>query len=547
MPLKKQDREFLFPLVNVIDAKSIRVDRAFSNLLLLVKTSGRPMKASKKELIRIADLTQKIRADSSHFAGLDDDSLTLLARWIESDFADIVATGGGRGGAYGEPILAGLKPLHIDVTKLQHPRYARDFGTSRLLYNIISQSPKVDGKTPVLLDIFRGYFGIGSRDDHYDGSDLDAETLMLMRLLDHYDFDRYSLRDKEPFYSPLCVAETMLLNDDLMRLFVYQGHVPRRELLRYLLTITRFHLALYTFKVIRIINGFVEGGPLCAGYCRCDPLQIDPCPNCPYKLDIFVDLVETKSPTYELAQKKVQKHYAEMSRYLKSHLRLKKLDEFAQWLVDRGHLLEEERPSSLQDILALQSHEKVGTYFESRIESLLADIHDEDNKDRYTAISKMGLPALETFIEMLYGPGLRLKQNRSLHIKMLDSFCGKNQDGGFLFVGKGRAGRRYVLGTELLETLVQIAVIDYKRSGGHPEFRTKGLTISDFVVWLKNRYGILIDEFSESVDSVDMAQAMRHNYQALKTRLRQLGFYTDLSDASNTQLIQPRFRVISSQ
>jgi len=130
---------------------------------------------------------------------------------------------------------------------------------------------------------------------------------------------------------------------------------------------------------------------------------------------------------------------------------------------------------------------------------------------------------------------------------MLDSFCGKNQDGGFLFVGKGRAGRRYVLGTELLETLVQIAVIDYKRSGGHPEFRTKGLTISDFVVWLKNRYGILIDEFSESVDSVDMAQAMRHNYQALKTRLRQLGFYTDLSDASNTQLIQPRFRVISSQ
>jgi hypothetical protein len=33
------------------------------------------------------------------------------------------------------------------------------------------------------------------------------------------------------------------------------------------------------------------------------------------------------------------------------------------------------------------------------------------------------------------------------------------------------------------------------------------------------------------------------NYSALKDRLRQLGFFTDLSDASISQVIRPRFPI----
>jgi hypothetical protein len=36
---------------------------------------------------------------------------------------------------------------------------------------------------------------------------------------------------------------------------------------------------------------------------------------------------------------------------------------------------------------------------------------------------------------------------------------------------------------------------------------------------------------------------LNNNYEALKNRLRQLGFYTDLSDASNSQVIKPRFKI----
>ena len=41
----------------------------------------------------------------------------------------------------------------------------------------------------------------------------------------------------------------------------------------------------------------------------------------------------------------------------------------------------------------------------------------------------------------------------------------------------------------------------------------------------------------------EVARALENNYTALKDRLRQLGFFTDLSDASISQVIRPRFPI----
>ena len=60
---------------------------------------------------------------------------------------------------------------------------------------------------------------------------------------------------------------------------------------------------------------------------------------------------------------------------------------------------------------------------------------------------------------------------------------------------------------------------------------------------VKNRYGIYINEVPSGSDSPETAKAFKRIISALKDRLRQLGFYTDLSDASNSQVIKPRFRV----
>ena len=119
------------------------------------------------------------------------------------------------------------------------------------------------------------------------------------------------------------------------------------------------------------------------------------------------------------------------------------------------------------------------------------------------------------------------------------SLCGLNREDGFLHGGRGKK-RKYVLGNQLLELLVQLAVVGVDRRG---KFMTKPITVSDFVKLLRDRYGILIDGTGENNDSPDIARALEVNYTALKDRLRQLGFFTDLSDASISQVIKPRFPI----
>jgi hypothetical protein len=75
------------------------------------------------------------------------------------------------------------------------------------------------------------------------------------------------------------------------------------------------------------------------------------------------------------------------------------------------------------------------------------------------------------------------------------------------------------------------------------EFYTKPITITEFVQWLGNRYGILVDTTRTLNDNPEVASALEINYSALKDRLRQLGFFTDLSDASISQVIRPRFPI----
>ena len=91
--------------------------------------------------------------------------------------------------------------------------------------------------------------------------------------------------------------------------------------------------------------------------------------------------------------------------------------------------------------------------------------------------------------------------------------------------------------------LSQLAVVGAKTRAGRTSFVTQPIRITDFVAWLRDRYGILIDSTGNAVDSPEVSRGLEANYTALKDRLRQLGFFTDLSDASISQVIRPRFPI----
>ena len=218
-----------------------------------------------------------------------------------------------------------------------------------------------------------------------------------------------------------------------------------------------------------------------------------------------------------------------MYRYFRAHYKLIKLSEFAKTQGNSNPTLEQ--------LIDYSNNSHADGFFNYKIADI---VNDEDLKDDpdIQAILKLDIPALDKYVEILCNDKANWKLRIRNHKSLMATLCNMNKDEGFLQGGRGKK-RKYVLGNLLLEVLVQLAVV----SADKYRFKTQPITIVSFVEWLKNRYGIYIKEWPGGSDSPEIAKALNNNYEVLKNRLRQLGFYTDLSDASNSQVIKPRFKI----
>jgi len=132
-------------------------------------------------------------------------------------------------------------------------------------------------------------------------------------------------------------------------------------------------------------------------------------------------------------------------------------------------------------------------------------------------------------------------------IQQLDSQMLKNTENGMLASSRRwKQHRRFVLGTKLLEALIQIAVLKYEDSN----YKSEPISIEDFLEWLYENYGLLINgidntRFSDS--NVNYHLAFKDNLEAFKNKLRQIGFYSVLSDAYIMQKIRPRYTINDSE
>ena len=107
-----------------------------------------------------------------------------------------------------------------------------------------------------------------------------------------------------------------------------------------------------------------------------------------------------------------------------------------------------------------------------------------------------------------------------------------------------RHPRRGALGSKLIETLVQLLVFREKANGGGYESRS--LSIDELADAIRERYGLIINGIGEprfADADVEMNAAFRENMDAFKNKLRQIGFYTDMSDACILQKIRPRYKL----
>lgn len=549
MSLSKRDREFRLPKISYLDFKQLEMDRVLTAFFARLAHNGFPSRLRRKVELSVESFVEEFLEHPEWFTGFKDHR-EVLERWVETHLLDVV----NRGKA--NQAVAAPRPLHGFTYRFRNPKHSRDYGAAQHLYEMLYGARNGAGQKAIEhLNhfFFQGHDKVTGKADA--GAVLDVETQALLRLLDQVE-DAPDTKSGRESFTPLCVGAADLLAEDIQRLLFYQRFIPRSVMVDYLKVLIAFHLGLYHLRLLKLLPALVRkkgSDPTCAtSACPMNANSPDnPFGDCPYRVGLLVDVAgQPGTPMATLAERSADTHYRRIPTFVRAYFATKKLDEFATDLVRRGKL---SKPASgdfsvgevlqLLDAPLKAEREK---FFGQRISSLVEETSgakDAELDPELKAVTEMGLSEFDAYIEMIVA--LRGRFHRQYIVECLDSLLLKNRSGAALAQGRTKnAPRRFVLDSRLLEVLLQIAVL---KPGGAEGFHTGELRVDELLVFLRERYGIHIDQLPRSdgfaTTSIEDRRALRDNVRAFTGRLREVGFYRDLSDAYVTQTITPRYRI----
>lgn len=547
MSIKGRDKEFRIPKVSYLDFKHIEMDRVLTMLFPRLKYDGyasrRPPRGGD---LSVDEFLADFLEHPEWFSGFDKHP-DVIRSWIETDLMDMVNRG------KSNQALAAPRPLHGNTYKFRNAKHTRDYGAAEQIYWMLFYARK--GKGQAARDALKRFFfpGIDLVTDRYDPTaSVDVETQAILRL-DHQVTQ--DMKDsKEPLrFSPLCIGQADIMADDILRLLAYEPYVPRSVLVDYLKTLMAFHLALYHLKLLQMLPKLVKqrsGNDLCSTKeCPINPALDNALEGCPYRVALVVDMGNAANPHMaELARKSTDRLYRHIPAFVQANFVVKKLDEMAEYLSKKTGKLASPANGvfSVGDLVSLLKTEHDGerqAYFKFRLASLIEESSsgNEDVDPEIREVTAMGLGEFESLIEILMA--YRGKYHRQYITECLDSLLLKNKESGLLAQARTKGSpRRFVLGSKLLEVLLQIAVLT-QDSG---RFVTREVRIEELLAFLRNRYGVYIDRLPDNAQvnsSILDRRALRLNLEAFKRRLREIGFYEDLSDAFVTQKVSPRYAI----
>ena len=550
MALKGSDREFRLEKLSYIDFKPLNMDRVLTMLFPRLRYRGfGTRRPPRRNDLTVGDFASEYVKDPSAFVGFEAYP-DVVERWIETDLMDVVNRG------KPNQALAAPRPLHGNTYKFRNARYGRDYGASEQLYWMLYHAREGRGQA-ALESLTRFFFtGVDLHTDRYDATaTVDVETQALLHFDRQVTVDMRESQEPKRF-PPVCVGQVDLLADDVLRLLAYEPYVPRSVLVEYLKTLFSFHLGLSFLRMMKLLPSLVRrrsADPTCApANCPVAPTRMHAHGSCPYRVYLLADLgSDPDSHMAALAEHSADVHYRRIPRYVQSHYLIRKLHEFAEYMSRRVGKLPVPPAGyfGVGDLLQLLEPPHAGErdgYFKMRLARLLEDTAGtagDDIDPEIRRVSEMGLSDLDLFIEVLMA--LRGPYHRRYIVEFLDSVF-KRRDAGLMQQPR-RGKRRFALSSHLLEVLLQIAVLDASGSG----FATRELQIDELLTFLRERYGIYVDRLppGDGFDTpgIDDLATLRRNAEDFKGRLREIGFFRDLSDAFVTQTITPRYTISASE
>jgi hypothetical protein len=546
MALQTRDREFRHPRISYLDFKQLEMDRVLTSLLARVWHNGYPSRILRNIELTVEDFVDEFVEHPEWFAGFQNHR-EITERWVETHLMDVV----NRGKA--TQAIAAPRPLHGFTYRFRNPKHSRPYGADEHLYEMLAHAREQRG-TRVLEHLKDFFFaGIDKATHQVDNAaQVDVETQALLRLMNQVKEDAPDTRKGRESYPPLCVGSSDLLAEDVLRLLCYQRFIPRSVMVDYLKVLFGFHLALYHLRLIKLLPALVKrcsADPTCAVMrCPMEPRNAtNPHGDCPYRVGIFLDVANRPNTlTARLAEHSADVWYRRIPGFVRAYFAVKKLDEFASSLARQGKLLRPSDGFTVADVLPLLEGMHKGErepYFKARLANVLEDTggHEEALAPEIAQILEMGLPAFDTYLEVIMAH--RGDFHRRYLVECLDSLLMKNRPGALIAQPRVRhAPRRFILDSRLLEVLLQVAVL---HPGGAVGYHTASLRLEEVLLFLRERYGLYIDRLPPGdgfgPPSIQDRVAWRENVTALTARLREIGFYRDLSDAYVTQTVTPRY------
>lgn len=356
--------------------------------------------------------------------------------------------------------------------------------------------------------------------------ELDVDTTGILYLTKPLRERKNMNREADIIPLPFLKDQAALFNDDIRRLLIYKDKLPRAVFIDYLRILCGLHLALYTMKVIYLLPKMVEAGTRDTQYVKDDWSMI---------VDVTDNLDSNVAP---YACKDVERMENSYGRYIRS-----------TYMMD---IIQERKGCSVDEALRIlkEDNNKSGEYYEMMVTGIrnslpVADEKEFDQNDFHEMLELF--PENDYFdmlVHILEKSNLGSYQYRYLR-EFLDSVAMKNSPSMLLADSRSkRHPRRGALGSKLIETLVQLLVLREKANGGGYESRS--LSIDELADAIRERYGLIINGIGEprfADADVEMNAAFRENMDAFKNKLRQIGFYTDMSDACILQKIRPRYKL----
>lgn len=550
MGLSSKDRAFNSKKISYLDFKQLEMDRVLTALFARLAHNGFPSRLKRRFDLSTEAFVDEFLDHPEWFTGFAQHR-DILERWVETHLVDVVNRG------RSSQTVAAPRPLHGFTYRFRNPRHSRDYGAAQHLYEMLYHARKGAGQAAIeqlSRFFFQGHDKVTGRSD--GAAVLDVETQALLRLTEQVD-DAPDTRAGRESFTPLCVGAADLLAEDIKRLLFYEQRIPRSVMVDYLKVLLAFHLALYHLRLFKLLPAQVKrksADPICASpSCPMDPRSGDnPHGDCPYRVGLFVDVAgQPDTASARLAVRSADMHYRRIPGFVKAYFTFKKLDEFGESLVKTGRL---HRPNgedlSVGEVLQLLESphkDERSKFFGARVYSLVQDSAGNTETDldpELKAILDLKLPELDTYVEMLVAA--RGKFHRQYITECIDSLLMKNRPGALVAQGRTKgAPRRFILDSRLLEVLLQIAVLRQDTPSG--PFYTGEMRIESLLTWLRERYGLHIDRLPRGdgfgAPSIADRAALRENTAAFTERLREVGFYRDLSDAYVTQTVTPRYRI----